>query len=233
MLIILFDSRIDSCAQRYAGEADPRAAVRILLDSAIAAVSAPARSLLPLASLIWSARTIVLTLQIFLDPKLGFLGTVVEEHKHMTRAWPNNRHFLMAQQRHIYQALDLVLEQSLTCLSGCHCYDIAVVAWHYTLDTILTQGFIRTAAWLMCGPSSITANNGKLWSRATVVQAAVSLPDCASIIRHTAHAWPVVQLSSCTSAPSARLPTHASTTMCCLPSFVFSGAWCSARQGKQ
>ena len=186
LLINLFDSRSDSCAQRYAGEADPRAAVRILLDSAIAAASAPARSLLPLASLIWSARTIVLTLQIFLDPKLGFLGTVVEEHKHMTRAWPNNRHFLTAQQRRMYQALDLVLELSLTCLPGCHCYDFAVVARHYALDTTPTQCFTRTAAWLMCGLSSILANNGELWSRAMFVQAAVSLPDCVSLMRHTA-----------------------------------------------
>ena len=50
----------------------------------------PTRSLLPLASAIWSLRTLTLTAQILLDPKLGFLGTVLEQHshKHMARALP-------------------------------------------------------------------------------------------------------------------------------------------------
>ena len=64
--------------------------MRILFDSAVAAVANPARSLLPLASAIWSLRTLTLTAQILLDPKLGFLGTVLEQHshKHMARALP-------------------------------------------------------------------------------------------------------------------------------------------------
>ena len=50
----------------------------------------PARALLPLASAIWSLRTLTLTAQILLDPKLGFLGTMLEQHshKHMARAPP-------------------------------------------------------------------------------------------------------------------------------------------------
>ena len=50
----------------------------------------PTRALLPLASALWSLRTLTLTAQILLDPKLGFLGTVLEQHshKHMARALP-------------------------------------------------------------------------------------------------------------------------------------------------
>ncbi|KAK9832088.1 hypothetical protein WJX81_005553 [Elliptochloris bilobata] len=77
----------EEARKRYEGDKDPRHAVRILFDSAVASVANPARSLLPLASAIWSLRTVVLTLQIFLDPKLGFLGTMLEKqsHKHMAR----------------------------------------------------------------------------------------------------------------------------------------------------
>ena len=77
-------------AQRYEGDKDPRRGVRILFDSAIASVANPARSLLPLASAIWSLRTVTLVAQILLDPKLGFLGTALEQHshKHMARARP-------------------------------------------------------------------------------------------------------------------------------------------------
>lgn len=77
--------------QRYAGDGDSRHPVRVLFDAAVAAVSPPARVLLPLASLVWSARTVMLTVLIFLDPKLGFFGTIIEEHKHMTRAQPRFR----------------------------------------------------------------------------------------------------------------------------------------------
>lgn len=79
-----------SGAQRYEGDSDPRNGLRILYDSAVAAVANPTRSLLPLASAIWSLRTLTLTAQILLDPKLGFLGTVLEQHshKHMARTLP-------------------------------------------------------------------------------------------------------------------------------------------------
>ena len=73
-------------AQRYEGDADKRHPLRVLFDSAVCSVTEPVRSLLPLASFVWSARTVVLMLQIFLDPKLGFVGTIVEQHMHMTRA---------------------------------------------------------------------------------------------------------------------------------------------------
>jgi len=73
-------------AQRYEGELDKRHPLRVLFDSAVCSISEPVRSLLPLASFVWSARTVVLMLQIFLDPKLGFVGTIVEQHMHMTRA---------------------------------------------------------------------------------------------------------------------------------------------------